>query len=307
MGLALSTSWNAYRHTDARSMLFEIRQLGFRYVELSFNLTQSMLDEIPGIASDLGLKITSLHNYCPIPEGLKREEALPDCYSIASLSPEERNLAIKYTKRTIDTAISLGASAVVLHCGRVEIEDRTRELISLYKNRANAPGKFNELKSVFIKERSRGSGDFLNSALYSREELNAYSQKTGILLGIENRFYYREIPSFEETGIILNKFKGGNIFYWHDTGHAKIMQDLGLTEDKEYLKAYGTNLAGIHLHDVIGCLDHQPLGKGEVNFLDFKQYLKKDTLKVIEVHKPAASEDIKESRKLLEEVFDGVL
>jgi len=307
MPLALSTSWNAYRHTDSRSMLFEIRQLGFREVEFSFNLTKSMLDGIRGIASDLGLKITSLHNYSPIPEGLSREEALPDCYSIASLNPEERKSAIKFTKRTIDTASFLGASLVVLHCGRVEIEDKTRDLISLSSHTQKDTGRFLALRSSFIKERSLIAKAFLEAALFSIEELSLYARIKNIRLGIENRFYYREIPNFEETGIILNNFRGSNVFYWHDTGHAKIIQDLGLTNGKDYLKAYNNDLAGIHLHNVSGFIDHQPLNNGELDFSEIRGYLKKETVKVIEVHKPALSIDIVESRKLLEGVFDGIL
>jgi len=46
MPLALSTSWNAYRYNDAGSLLFEIKQLGFSNIELSFNLTAQMVDEI---------------------------------------------------------------------------------------------------------------------------------------------------------------------------------------------------------------------------------------------------------------------
>jgi len=307
MPLALSTSWNAYRYTDAKSMLFEIKQLGFNNIELSFNLTGSMLDEIAKSAHVFGLDITSLHNYCPIPEGLSREDALPDCYSISSLNPGERKLAVKYSKRTIDTAHSLGASAVVLHCGRVEIKDRTKELIFLYNNGKKDSREFKGLKEAFIKERSLVAKDFLDSALYSIEELSLCAAEKGILLGIENRFYYREIPSFEEIGIILGKFKGANVFYWHDTGHAKVMQNLGFTEGDNYLKAYAQEMAGIHLHNVAGCLDHQPLNKGELDFLEFKPYLKKETLKVIEAHQPATAVDIEESRRLLEGIFNGIL
>lgn len=307
MPLALSTFWNAYRYTDAKSMLFEISKLGIKSVELSFNLTGAMLDEVPQAAVELGLKIISLHNYCPIPDDLSRDEALPDCYSISSLNPKERESAVGYTKRTIDTAKSLGAYAVVLHCGRVEIDDKTKELISLYENGLRETQNFQNLKDGFIKKRAERAEGFLNCAISSLAELNLYAQEKGIILGVENRFYYREIPNFEETGVILNKFKNTNIFYWHDTGHARVMQNLGFTEGKDYLKAYSDNMLGIHFHNVIGCLDHQPLNKGDLDFLDFKPYLKKETLKVIEVHQPATAQDIKDSRSLLERIFNGII
>jgi sugar phosphate isomerase/epimerase len=307
MPLALSTSWNAYRHNDAKGLLFEIKQLGFNDIELSFNLTRSIVDEINSVADELGLNILSLHNYCPIPDGLSRKEALPDCYSLSSLNSEERQSAIKYTKRTIDTASSLGAKAVVLHCGRIEIEDKTRELIFLYDNGSVDTKEFKDLRNDFLNQRAKLADDFLAKALNSLEELEPYARGKGIRLGIENRFYYREIPSFEEVGVILNKFKGSSIFYWHDTGHAKVMQNLGFIEKDDYLKAYSQDLLGIHLHNIIGSSDHQAPIRGDLNFLELRPYIKKDTLKVIEAHHPAAAVEIKESVELLKGVFDGIL
>ena len=306
MPLALSTSWNAYRHNDARGLLFEIKQLGFDDVELSFNLTGSMVDEVPGVAHELGLNILSLHNYCPIPGGFSRKEALPDCYSLSSLDPEERKTAIRYTQRTIDRACSLGAKAVVLHCGRVEIEDKTRELISLYGSGSADAKEFGKLRDSFVSQRAEVSGDFLMKVLSSLDELEPYARGKGIRLGIENRFYYREIPSFEEVGVILNKFKGSNILYWHDTGHAKIMQNLGFIKNGDYLKVYSRDLLGIHLHNIIGCFDHQAPIRGDLNFSAIKPYIKKDTIKVIEAHHPASAVEVKESIELLKGVFNGI-
>lgn len=307
MPLAFSTSWNAYRYNHARGLLFEIKQLGFNDIELSFNLTGSMVDEMPSVADELGLNILSLHNYCPIPDGFSRKEALPDCYLLSSLDSEERKTAIKFTKRTIDTAYSLGAKAVVLHCGRVEIEDKTRELISLYDNGSVDTKGFSKLRDSFVSQRAAVSADFLTKILSSLDELASYARDKGISLGIENRFYYREIPSFEEVGVILNKFKGSNIFYWHDTGHAKVMQNLGLIKDGDYLKAYSQDLLGIHLHNIIGCLDHQAPIKGDLNFSEFRPYIKKDTIKVIEAHHPASALEIKESIELLKVIFNGII
>lgn len=307
MPLALSTSWNACRHTDSRGMLFEISQLKFSNIELSFNLTRKMLDELPEAMLDFGIKVTSLHNYCPIPETFERKYALPDCYSLSSLDPQERALAIKYTKRTIDTASSLRASFVVLHCGRVEIEDKTRPLISLYASGKKDSCEFKALKNIFIQERDKAAAPFLESILLSLDELSQYARDQGVSLGIENRFYYREIPSFDEIGLILDRFKGRGLFYWHDTGHARIMQNLGFIENKDYLTSYGKRLGGLHLHSAIGCLDHQPLQKGDLDLSVIKKYLNRDTLKVIEVHQPANAEDIRKSKELLEERLSGVI
>ena len=129
MDFALSTSWNASRSENTKELLFEISQLGFKQVELGFNFTAAMVSQFADLAGSFDMRPVSLHNYCPIPDEFSRDKALPDCYSMASLDEFQRLQAVKYAKRTIDMASALGAKAVVLHCGRVEVVDRTRQLI----------------------------------------------------------------------------------------------------------------------------------------------------------------------------------
>jgi len=332
--LAISTSWNAYRFNDGAKLLFEINQLGFGAIELSFNLKASLVKSIARESRRLGISIQSLHNYCPIPEGLTPQQALPDCYSLASCDKQERFLAVKYTKSTIDTAARLKAKAVVLHCGRVQIPDLTRQLIGLYNQGLKDQADFTKLKEEMIRQRNNQAPAFFKQALNSLDELNTYAKTKGVFLGIETRFYHCEIPDIFEMGVILKKFCNSQIYYWHDTGHAQLMENLGFAKHKDFLDLYGNRLIGVHLHDILGCQDHlAPLagkidtfGGAEalliregkecatssinpeqyrgIDFAMLKPYLKKETLKVIEAHYPATAEDLIKSRDFISKLYD---
>ena len=302
--LAISTSWNAYRFNDGPGLLFEINQLKFRAIELSFNLSSSLVDSIAKESRRLGIGIQSLHNYCPIPDGLNPKQALPDCYSLASLDKQERFLAVKYTKSSIDTASRLGAKAVVLHCGRVQIPDLTRQLINLYNQGLKDQTDFIKLKEEMIRQRNSHAPAFFEQALNSLDELNTYAKIKGVFLGIETRFYHCEIPDIFEIGVILKKFYNSQIYYWHDTGHAQLMENLGFARHKDFLDLYGNSLIGVHLHDILGCQDHLAPLAGKMDFGLLKPYLKKDTLKVIEAHYPATAEDLIKSRDFISKIYD---
>lgn len=305
MPLALSTSWNSFRYSNAAEMIREIRTLGFRQVELNFSLTPAMLKSIILCVRKGTIRVSSVHNYCPIPPGFSLKQALPDCCSMSSVDENERKAAVKYTKKSIDTASSLNAKAVVLHCGRVQIPDKTKDLIACYNAGMYDTPEYYKLKGRIILERERAFKPYLDKTLKSLDELNRYAQRKGISLGVENRYYYREIPTLGEVGIILAAFKGSNIFYWHDSGHAQLMENLGFWRHKDYLNLYADYLLGVHLHDITGTQDHKAPSTGKLDFKILAGFIKRKTIKVMEVHHPASPREIVKGKKFLESILDG--
>jgi sugar phosphate isomerase/epimerase len=305
MYFGCSTAWNAWTAPGATQMTFDIKKLSFDSVELSFNLTPEMVDEVAGLVDAKDIQVLSVHNYCPIPSGWERQDALPDCYSVASPDARERAQAVACTCRTIDTAARLGAQAVVLHAGRVEIPDGTRQLIEYYRQGKKETQEYRETKARLIEDRHRHSQVFLDNTLRSLEELAPYAQAQGVKIGIETRFYYSEIPSFEEIGIILKRFEGAPVFYWHDTGHAQLMEDLGFVRHRDYLETYGSRMIGLHLHNIINGQDHQAPTQGEIDFGAIAPYVTAGMIKIIEAHERAEGAQLKASKALLEAIFDG--
>src|ERR1051326_3065201 len=124
---SLSTCWNSHRHTDGRAMLREIRDLGFEYAELSHGIRISLL---PGVleAVDAGeIKISTVHNFCPLPIGVNH--AAPNIFKFSSADPRERENAFRHSIKTLETAVRVGAKLVVLHLGAIEMKDYTEKLL----------------------------------------------------------------------------------------------------------------------------------------------------------------------------------
>src|ERR1700733_14752707 len=116
---SFSSCWNSHRHTDGRAMLREIRDLGFEYAELSHGTRISLM---PGIieAVEAGeMKISSLHNFCPLPMGVNH--SAPNPFRFTAEKSVERENALRYTRKTIEFAGRLKAPVVVLHYGSIEM------------------------------------------------------------------------------------------------------------------------------------------------------------------------------------------
>ncbi len=298
---ALSTVWNVDRWRNAAPLVAEIAGLGFRQLELNFSLPEALVRDIHRQARALGIAITSLHNYCPFPATFKKKDALPDCYSLAATDEEERRQAVFYTKRTIATARQLGARAVVLHCGRVEIPDQTRALIRLRLSKnPNDTDTFRHAKT----ERAKKAGLHLGQLFKSLDALLMAAEDNHIILGIENRFYHREIPSLEECGTLLERYKNHPLVgYWHDVGHAFIFEQLGFVSADAWLEAYGERLCGLHLHNIKKMQDHQTPCEGDFDIMSLVPYLKRDVIRVFEAHAHVPPDALVTCRKKMEEAL----
>src|SRR5438270_5263112 len=140
---SFSTCWNSHRHTDGRAMLREIRDLGFDYAELSHGTRISLL---PGIleAVDAGeIEISTLHNFCPLPIGVNY--SAPNLYQFSADRSRERELAERYTLKTLEFAQRVKAPVVVLHAGSIDMKDYTDKLIELAARGEKESSKYKKL------------------------------------------------------------------------------------------------------------------------------------------------------------------
>ena len=136
--------------------------------------------------------------------------------------------------------------------------------------------------------------EYFNILLKTLDEVIEYAGKSQIRLGMENRFFYNEIPVIEEAVKIFEKFGNSPLGYWHDTGHAEIMARIGFVESqKVYLETLGRHLVGFHLHDLVKFKDHYAPGSGDMDFTFLENYMTDSVLKIIEAHPHSQEKEVK--------------
>ncbi len=289
--LGISTVWKSGEFEDGQELMECLAGLGFREIELEYRISE---DTFTGIKQFLkkskDVKIVSIHNFFPVPD--IHDTGGADIFHFSSEEAEERSLAVKYAIKTIQIAADQGARAVVLHLGRVHMDTLSLELFSLLDAGLSGSDAYVSKRDEIRMLRDRKKGKSLDMMLKSMEEVQSAAEKYDVNIGIENRYFFEECPNFEEMSVIFGKFGGGRIGYWHDAGHAQVQENLGFVSVKDLLSAYGKFLIGFHLHDVKGYSDHHVPGIGEVDFKLLKEYINKDTIKILEIHPRETEKDL---------------
>ncbi len=299
--LALSTSWQSGESTTAEEMLAALTKPGINGIELSYSISQRLYQQMMKALQHSGLKVVSVHNYFPIPSARSDSKGSGDLFLLSSSDNEERQDAIRFTIRSIEHAGELGAAAVVLHCGVVEMNHEMQVFYRFFSSNRLDSKEAQAFIRKKLAERDRHKPEHLENLLYSLDRLLPVAEKQGVLLGLENRYHYHELPGLDDFGAIFANFKGAPIGYWHDTGHAHANETLGLIPKNFLLQTYGNRLIGIHLHDAVGLDDHLPPSTGEIDFQALKPYLKSDTIKVIELKPGIPAAEVLEGIRFVRE------
>ena len=274
-------------------MLREIRELGFEYAELSHGIRVSLL---PGIfeAVDAGeIRISTLHNFCPLPIGVTH--ASPNLFKCSALDPRERENAWRYTLKTLETAERVQAQLVVLHLGAVEMKEYTDRLIQLAGDGHKDSPRYQRLCEEALERREARKEKHVKVAYEFLQRLTEEASRRGIRLGIENREAVEEIPFESDFFFLFKEFTDPTVCYWHDVGHAQIKENLGLIIHRMHLGSLVERLAGLHIHDVqFPAKDHRAPGAGAVDFAVLKPYVKPEHLKVFELSPSLTVEDVRQ-------------
>jgi sugar phosphate isomerase/epimerase len=286
-------------------MLREIRDLGFEYAELSHGIRISLL---PGVieAVEAGeIKISTLHNFCPLPIGVNH--AAPNLFKFTSADVRERENAYRHSLKTIETAARLKARLVVLHMGCIEMKDYTEKLIDMVGNGEKESPKYRKLCEEVEAKREQKKEKCVQLANDMLRRLVEQAEAKGVQLGIENREALEEIPLESDFGFFFREFRTPTVRYWHDTGHAQIKENLGFIQHAMHLESMAEHLAGFHIHDVqFPARDHCPPGSGMIDFAALKPFVRPDHIKVFELNPGVPVEDLRTGVAYLKSIWGEV-
>lgn len=251
-------------------------KLGFVRFELNHAIDSTML---AGLSLDG--TIASIHEPCPADLSmavLKERDWL-----ISAPNEENRRLGVAAVQRSIDLARRLGARVVIVHPGRVDIDPALESaLIQLYQEGKAGQPEYAQAKERLVTARAAQADVHMRPVRRSLLELAEHAAGKGVRLALENRFHYFEIPLPDELEDLLGLGCGEVIGYWHDVGHAQVVENLGLGAHEEWLRRFAGRIIGVHLHDVVSVTDHLAAGLGQMDWKMVAGYLPAEALRTCE-------------------------
>lgn len=285
-------------------MIEEMVGLGFKRIELSHGIRISL---VPGIfqALEEGLvEISSVHNFCPLPNTV--QHAAPNLYQPSSADSRELDLWNRYSMQTLDFAVKVGAPRIVMHSGSLHYFFRSPEArlekwidkSGLEANELSGNKEFEKRRDKVMKRIKRSSAAWLERVANSYKKLFPEVKDRGLVLGIENREGLEELPLDNDFEAFLETLGAdAPVGYWHDAGHAQLKQQMGLLDHAEHLEKMSSRLVGFHLHDVSEKgRDHQQPGTGTIDFGMIARHVQPEHTLVLELSPSLDKEQVLASR-----------
>lgn len=292
-------------------MLAEIREMGFEYVELSHGTKIILVEGILRAVEEGMMKISSTHNFCPLPMGITH--SAPNLFEPSASATQEHDQWLRHTKRSIEFSAKVGATAMVTHLGSVNFfwSNPVRKVKRyLEANPDIDPANDEKYRKILTKacEKLRKRMPvYWEQVRASLEEVRAFALEKGVRLGCENREKFQELPidaDYAEFITSLDIEGQNHCGYWHDTGHAALKEEMGLINHKEHLEQNIGRLIGFHLHDVKDGDDHHPIGHGGIDFDWISSLWKSEHKLTLELSPRTKSKHVRESRERVLELLE---
>ena len=281
MEFALTTRWNAGRHTSGEAMLQEILELGFTRVELGYDLRADLVAGVQQVVAAGAVKVDSVHNFCPLPVGVRK--ATPEIFTFADTDSTVRAAAVRHTEKTIRFAAEIGARVVVAHAGYVDIPKLTDELLELYSRGGTGSAAYDKTRQRLLDTREKNAARQLGSLRQGLDQLLPLLDSTGVTLALELLPWWETLPSETEMLALLQAYATPRLRCWCDVGHMQIRQNLMQVNALRWLERLQPVVAGYHLHDAQPpARDHLMPPLGQIDFAAMHAVLAPGALFVME-------------------------
>lgn len=301
---SFSTCWNIRRQPGGQAMIEEIAELGFRRVELNYNVTTEMLEEIEPMIERGEIGISSVHNTFPhTPD----PDYGTDSVLLGFEDEERRRKAVELLVGSAEYAHRYGAEAVVVHPGEVPIPHAdVKFLEKLYHENGPESDVYRKAWASFIERREHAADGYVQRIISSLDEAGnlAASKGLNVRFGIETRSRPNQMPTLAEAKTIIHALKGAPVGIWYDTGHAIMMDRLGLYDSVGEMDGLMDHIVGVHIHETIGLSDHwcPYVHSGDPTFYDaYLPMIERAGVKVYELKAACEPDQIHESHRLLSE------
>lgn len=288
-------------------MIDEILELGVDTVELSHGLRISQMPGIQKAYEEGKMKVAGVHNFFPSPIEVLKDS--PDCYQFTSHRGEDRERAVNYTKRSLENAKKFDAGYIVLHMGGVHTlkkSESTDMLQKMVEKGMVATEEYARVKGEFVRKRNRHAPIYLQRARQALEEVKDVAKECGVLLGVEGRSHFEQMPNEDEMHLLMREYADHPMIgYWHDFGHIQRKHNLLLLDHDQFLASMKPYLIGAHVNDVRWPRsDHQiPFFGGDVDFGHLMRHITPGMPLVWELSRNREASQIKEGLAMWRERF----
>ena len=312
---SFSTCWNIKRHAVGRDMIDEIKSLGFRFVELNYNVTREHMRTIEPMIERGEIGVSSVHNVFP---HVADNDYGTDSVMLGFDDEEKRRRSVELLIETMAYAHRYGAKAVVVHPGEVPFDDNIdQRLKEIYHAEGKESEAYRKLWGEMKERRDRLSPLYLRRIGESLETVCEHAARKGwkVKIGIETRSRCYQLPTPLEAKTVCDRLQGSAVGLWYDIGHAMMMDRMGLYDNLKELQQVKRYICGVHIHETVGLSDHwcPYVHSGDDRYFDhFLEAIELADVKVYELKAKCEPDEIERSHALVtgklamrKEGFDG--
>jgi len=297
----MSTSWNAAAAATGRQIVEEIKALGFDTIEVDYRITAEAATDIILAVKRGEINVSSVHNFTPLAPGEKPSSGGGHKLQLTSLDEAERQRAVDLTLVSAEFAQQLGARALILHLGETGLgRGYVKELAEIVRTQGVDSAEAVALRQRVIEARAQQAAPYIDAGVHSLLDILGMTRNSGLIVCLENRYHYHQIPLPDEVLEIMRRIPTPRLKYWHDLGHAHVLEVLGFQPHLPVLRLLKDHTYGMHIHDSVFTSDHKAPGTGEIDFAAVLAEAPAGALKVLELAPSVTREEIAAGIKVLE-------